>query len=174
MSPAPLHALLQELMLANPASLSSALSPRLGSSQQQPPAAAHMQYASFEPVRALASGQTLVTAMPLTPCRAGPCHQLLLLSSTLTPMAAGCVQDPNVSSAWHVPSAILAQVQRLLKPGEDEIAQVSQVDSRSRCQLLRVGEPTFLCTKYLLAHKTLASAPTTSNCTIKEAYTALC
>eukprot|EP00891_Asterochloris_glomerata_P004830 jgi/Astpho2/4830/e_gw1.00068.1.1_t len=31
--------------------------------------------------------------------------------------------DPNVSSAWHVPSAILAQVQRLLKPGEDEIAQ---------------------------------------------------
>ena len=72
------------------------------------------------------------------------------LSSTLTPLAAGCLQDPNVSSAWHVPSAILAQVQRLLKPGEDEIAQVSQVDSWSSCQFLCVHGPG--CTSHLFLH----------------------
>ena len=88
----------------------------------------------------------ITNAMPCWPI---PSNPLTVLSS----LAAGCLQDPNVSSAWHVPSAILAQVQRLLKPGEDEIAQVSQVDSWSWCQLLSAQEPGCFCVNHLLLHR---------------------
>ena len=61
-----------------------------------------------------------------THCMCACMRQIRHASEVLMESTDHLLQDTSQTSQWHVPANTIVQVGRLLKPGEDEIAQVSQ------------------------------------------------